>query len=225
MFERPTLIGIVDSGLDPLTPWAAARCFRVEAGRIIEADATADAIGHATNTIQVIRAGAPWTRLAIAQVFFDSMSTTPDTVAAAIDWLSGLGAAIVNLSLGTTADSPALRERCRRALENGSILIASVPARGPLVFPAAYEGIWRVSGDVRCAPGEFSLVGSARVDFGACPRALHSHSAAAGGASIAAARVTAALGALLEAGRGPDEAVAEFRAGCTIIGPQCKPIR
>jgi hypothetical protein len=148
------------------------------------------------------------------------MSTTPDTVAAAIDWLAQLGATIINLSLGTTKDSPTLRERCRRALDAKCILIASVPARGPLVFPAAYEGVWRVTGDARCAPGKFSLVGSSRVDFGADPRPDHSVSANTGGASIAAGRVTAALGALLETGLGPDEATAAFRAGCTIIGPQ-----
>lgn len=219
------LIGIVDSGTSSVTRTVAARGFRPGPNGVESGDASPDTIGHAPETLRLVHAAAPHAGLAMAQVFFDSMTTTPDAVAAAIDWLAGLGAAIINLSLGTTAGSTALRDSSLRALRAGCILVASVPARGPLVFPAAYDGVLRATGDARCAAGHLSHIQSERVDFGACPQADDdgNRPTAAGGASIAAARVSAALAALLEAGVPRSEVVATLAARCSIKGPQTGP--
>lgn len=224
--DAQPLIGIVDSGTSPTTPAIAARAFRDGADGIESGDASADAIGHATETLRLVRSAAPRAALAVAQVFFDSMSAKPDAVADSVNWLTGIGATIVNLSLGTTEDSAALRDSCRRALEAGCILVASVPARGPVVFPGAYDGIVRVTGDARCAAGQFSHIRTKRVDFGACPHAGDDRyrAGAAGGASIAAARVTAALAGLVEAGIARGEAIAALVARCHVAGPQTRPV-
>jgi hypothetical protein len=222
MAENTALIGVVDSGVDAETPFDAARSFRFASGRILEADASVDAIGHATNTIRLIRSRAPQARFAIAQVFFDSVST-PEAIAVAVDWLVGLNAQLINLSLGTTRHSDLLREACARAHAAGCMLVTSVPSRGPIVYPAAYPGLIRVTGDARCQPGQFSWINSERCDFGASPlpdSQSTSNRSITGGASCATARVSAMLAALLQNGRAPAQCVAQFAAQCAIQGPQ-----
>jgi hypothetical protein len=76
------------------------------------------------------------------------------------------------------------------------ILIASTPARGAPVYPAAYPGVLRVTGDARCGPAEVSALGGVPADYGACVRDVDG---TPGGASLAAAHVTGLLAAGLAA--------------------------
>jgi hypothetical protein len=222
MTEHRPLIGIIDSGIDPQTPFDAARSFRLTSEGMVTAEASADAIGHATNTIRLIHSGAPQARLAIAQVFFDWVST-PQAIAAALDWLVDLNAELVNLSLGTPKHSDLLRDACARAVAAGRLLVASVPSRGPIVYPGAYPGLIRVTGDVRCQPGQFSWINSERRDLGASPLPDSrgpSNRPMAAGASCATARVSAVLAALLRDGCPPGQCVAQLAAMCAFQGPQ-----
>ena len=93
------------------------------------------------------------------------------------------------------------------ALAAGLILIASTPARGAPVYPAAYPGVLRVTGDARCGPGELSALG-VPADYGACVRDVDG---SPGGASLAAAHVTGLLAAGLEVA-GSDAAAVLGRA-------------
>jgi hypothetical protein len=219
--HRP-LIGVVDSGIDSETTFAAARSFRFASGRILEGVASIDTLGHATNTIRLIRDGAPQARFAIAQVFFDSASS-PEAIAVAVDWLVGLNAQLINLSLGTPRHSYPLHDACTRAHAAGCLLVASVPSRGTIVYPAAYPGVIRVTGDARCQSGQFSRINSERCDLGASPLPhpqCTSSRLLAGGASCATARVSAVLAALLQSGCAPAQCVAQFAAQCAFHGPQ-----
>jgi hypothetical protein len=74
------------------------------------------------------------------------------------------------------------------------IVVASVPARGAMVYPGGYAGVIRVSGDARCAPGEISALGGDPADYGACPKDMDGR---LGGASFAAAHVTGLLASRL----------------------------
>src|ERR1700683_2240061 len=111
--DTAAFVGLVDSGICPSVPTIAARSFRTGGRNVIEGVGTEEVLGHATETIRLIRAAAPQATLAVAQVFDELLFATPHCVAEAIDWLVGLGVDIVNLSLGTTEDSPSLRECCR----------------------------------------------------------------------------------------------------------------
>jgi hypothetical protein len=222
MAEHMALIGVVDSGIDAETAFDAARSFRFASGRVLEGTASVDAIGHATNTIRLILGGSPQARFAVAQVFFDSASA-PEAIAVAVDWLAGLKAHLINLSLGSPRHSGLLRDACARAHTAGCLLVASVPSRGPIVYPAAYPGVIRVTGDARCQPGQFSWLNSERCDFGASPLPYPqctSNRSLAGGASCATARVSAVLAALLQSGCAPAQCVAQFAAQCAFQGPQ-----
>lgn len=158
-----------------------------------------DRLGHGTAVARLILAAAPEVALLSAQVFADGRPVAASAVAAAIDWAVAQGAVLINLSLGLREDRWVLRHACASAHAAGVLLVASAPARGSAVYPAAYPGVVAVIGDARCAEGEWSLLevpAAGRADvghaqLGACPNTLPwaAGRSAAGGASYAAARI------------------------------------
>jgi subtilase family protein len=191
------LVGLVDSGVARELGGRVAveSAFALgDGGRVERRSATADAIGHGSSVAGTILAAAPTARIANAQVFHRSIAAPPAVVADAIGWAVEQGARLVNMSFGVRNDREVLRAACAAAQAAGAILIAAAPARGPAVFPAAYRGVIRVSGDARCAPGEVSLLGSEQADFGACPR---TNDGRLRGASAAVAQLTGRAAAFL----------------------------
>ncbi|BBF92976.1 subtilisin-like serine protease QhpE [Blastochloris tepida] len=189
----PVSVGLVDSGASQ--PLAAAARFTIDGEAVAMTEPGPDRLGHGTAVADIIRqtTRAP---LLLAQVF-DDRAATPAAVAAALDWLVEKGARVVNLSIGLTTDRAVLREACARAVAKNVLLVASVPAIGPTVYPAAYPGVVRVTGDARCQGAEIAFIGTGRAAFGASPRNAGPQGAGPAGASIAAARVSAALAAIL----------------------------
>ncbi|MGC2855808.1 S8 family serine peptidase [Novispirillum sp. DQ9] len=195
------LVAIIDSGLSPdLTGRAvAARGFAAVSDGVEDAAVTADAVGHGSAVARLVTEAAPAARLLNAQIFHDRAATTPVVVAAALRWAVARRADIAVLSLGMRSDREALREACAEAVAAGMILVASAPARGLPVYPAAYPGVLRVSGDARCAAGEVSWFGDGIAEYGTCSLLVHG-AAPTGGASFAAARLAGLLAAALWSG-------------------------
>lgn len=189
------LVGVVDSG------WSAALQDRVEMAYsfVVDGGDAQDRIGHGSLVLQAISALEPKARFGVAQVFGAALRTDCVTVARALDWLLEQGVAVVNLSLGVRQDHPLLRTACERALAQGCILIASTPARGEPVFPAAYPGVIRVMGDARCAPGQHSALLLPHADLGACVLPPGGQRAQAG-ASLGCAHLSGRAAALLAGG-------------------------
>lgn len=187
-----TRVGLVDTGVGPALAGsvAAARAF---AG----APLAEDVHGHGTTVAGIVLHYAPRARLLNAQAFGARARGDAAAVADALRWLIVERARLVNLSLGLPHDRDVLRAAVAEALASGVILIASTPARGAPVYPAAYPGVLRVTGDARCAPGEVSALGGQPADYGACPRDLEG---TPGGASFAAAHVAGLLVRGLESG-------------------------
>jgi hypothetical protein len=214
-------VGLIDSGLPGgagAERVAVACGFRLDTEREVVVGAAApDILGHASAVAQAVLACASDARFAVAQVFFDRLVTTAAQAAAALDWLAGEGAAVVNMSFGLAADRAVLREACARAATRGIVLVASAPAQGEPVFPATYPGIIRVTGDARCAAGELSALDGPRADFGAPVRA-----GTAAGASIGAAHVTGEIARYLVAGGDAhlDAVRAHLRSLCRYFGPE-----
>jgi hypothetical protein len=184
------LVGLVDSGLAPGLERQAVRI--AEDGGV--GPAGPDRLGHGSEMARVILDLAPGAELLSAQIFDDRPAASPSRVAAALDWLAGAGARIVNLSLGLREDAPALRQACARAAALGIDLVASAPPRGAPVFPAAYPEVIAVCGDARCGPGEVSVLGGDPADFGAWNGRTRR------GASCAAASATGLIAAWRAAG-------------------------
>jgi Subtilase family len=183
-------VGIVDTQIaEPLAgSIAAAKSFGAPAG--------GEGASHGTAIASIVLHHAPHARLLSAQAFDPGGRAEAAAVAAALRWLIGERARLVNLSLGLPRDREVLRAAVGEALAAGLILIAATPARGAPVYPAAYPGVLRVTGDARCGPAEISTLGGVPADYGACVRNVEG---TPGGASLATAHVTGLLAAGLAA--------------------------
>jgi hypothetical protein len=150
--------------------------------------AVADATGHGSRVAQLLSDGGAQFDLLLGQVLLENAPASAAAVAAAVDWAVAGGANLIHMSLGLAADRAVLAAAVSRAVEAGCVVVASAPARGAVVYPAAYPGVIRGTGDARCAPGELSCLGPEF--FGACPRWLVSGAGIGAGSSIGAAWVT-----------------------------------
>lgn len=185
-------IGIIDSGCSPAQRGRvlASAAFEIHGDDVRCVPARADRLGHGSRASDVVLSQVPRAGLLVAQVFHARLSTTAAQVAAALDWAVAHGAQLVNLSLGLRQPRQVLADACARALDAGVVLCAPVPAVGPMVYPANFPGILRVTGDARCASGEIAALGTRRADFGAHVRPLDG-SLNGAGASMACAHLTA----------------------------------
>jgi hypothetical protein len=210
------VVGVVDSGVTAGFPGLVAlRRFDADTG----ARTVDDRTGHGTGIARLLREHGDAPGLLVAQVFAQTQRCSPAQIAAALDWLVESGAALVNLSVGLRQAAACLRLACERAEAAGVMLVASAPARGAPVYPAAYAQCIAVSGDARCADDEISWLGSANADFGAQPFLLagDKHS---GGASYAAARISGRIARLLAAGTPAAAIATTLHAQCRYHGPE-----
>jgi hypothetical protein len=197
----------------------------IPAGERTERCATvADPGGHGTRIAQLLTAGDASFELLLGQVFLTSGPTSGAAVAAAIDWAVAGRANLIHMSLGLAADRAVLSSAIRRAIGLDCIIVASMPARGAPVYPAAYPDVIRATGDARCAPGELSCLVPGF--FGGCTRFVSGGqsdgegdaNAGAGGASVGAAWVTRSI--LSGSVYGTRAVVDALTARARYIGPE-----
>jgi len=209
-------VGLLDNGVagEPVRRVASAQ-------RLVEPALTPVDGNHGTAIASIIIALAPQVSLYDAQVYPVQGLATAAVLAGGLDWLVEREVEIVNVSLGLREDREVLRNACERATEQGVILIAAAPAHGPSVYPSAYPGVLRVTGDARCAPGDYAWLDSKRATIGACVGAMdHEPGRPGGGASFAVAHVTGALARLLTTGTPPKRLLAQLRDECVYTGPE-----
>ncbi|MCW8903461.1 subtilisin-like serine protease QhpE [Sedimenticola sp.] len=201
--NRVVTVGVVDSGFsrDQAQTVDCAAAFVVDSEMLVQREAQYDCVQHGTAVIRAIATTAPAARLAVAQVFTERFTTTPSQVAAAIHWLLDQRVDLINLSLGLRADRPVLQAACAAAAAAGIPLCAATPARGDPVFPAAYPGVLRMTGDARCAETEWSCLETRYADFGAFVRSSDGRVA---GASIGTGYLSGHISAYLATGGAAD---------------------
>ncbi|OPX55119.1 Subtilase family protein [Oceanospirillum multiglobuliferum] len=189
MSQKTIKVGVVDSGFSPaqqaLVQDSAA--FIIADGQLWQSEADWDQLGHGSHVISTIYASAPEARFYVAQVFHDRLSTTAVQVAAAIDWLVEQNVDVINLSLGLRSDQDSLKSAVARAIKQGIVLCAASPAKGDPVYPAAYFGVFRMTGDARCTAQQWSYLETAYADFGAEVKSADGQQA---GSSMGCARMT-----------------------------------
>ncbi len=227
-------VGLIDScggaleGLDaaPLknASWVAdAAAFVASDGRIECRETVADPTGHGSRIAELLISGRS-VELLLGQVFTTLGPTSGAAVAAAIDWAVERRVGLIHLSLGLAGDRAVLCSAVQRAIDAGCIIVAATPARGASVYPAAYPGVIRATGDARCAPHELSALRP--WFFGGCPRLevaslvvnRRADGRESGGASIGAAWVTRAI--LQEPALAASAAVAALTARAKYRGPE-----
>lgn len=199
MTQRSVRVGIVDSGLSTALQArvAQAAAFVMNGERCLQQAATPDVLGHGSIVAESVVLHVPeGVELLNAQVFQQRLATTAIQVAAALDWLVEQGAQVINLSLGLRSDRAVLAEACARAVAAGVVVCAASPARGDPVYPSAYPGVLRVTGDARCAPHEWSWLATAQADYGAHVAAPGGQDAGAG-ASLGCAHLAGHIAGLL----------------------------
>lgn len=209
-------IAIIDSGI---TGDVAARtAFRLSQ----PCPPQADSVQHGSRLADIIRASCPTAALLDAQVFLGGWTTSANAVAAALDWAIAQKADMAVMSFGLTEDRPVLREAVEHARQAGLLLLASAPARGGPVYPAAYTGVVRITGDARCAPGEMSRLDTAQADLGACVHALDSApgETSGTGSSFAVGHCAAALALRMARGLDLQNALADLLASVRFQGPE-----
>lgn len=207
-------VGLIDSGAD-LPCLAAAAGFAADGTR---GPASQDPTGHGTRVARLIADGRPDAELVLAQVFASARPTSVAAVAAAVDWCLAERANLLHLSLGLAADRAALAAAIARAADAGCLVVAATPARGAPVYPAAYAGVIRATGDARCGPDEISRLAAAT--FGGCVRPGPAVAAGGRGASIGAAAVSRALLAWVAPGSSYAGAVQALAARARYDGPE-----
>lgn len=205
MRSNTVLVGLVDSGCRPdqRSRVAQALAFDWDGKEVQVAPATDDSLGHGSTQLEVMAWLAPQAHFAVAQVFQHRLATRAVQVAAAVDWLVATGADVINLSLGLSTDRAVLAEACQRAVAAGVVVCAASPARGAPVYPAAYPGVLRATGDARCQREDISYLGTRHADFGGHARPLHGGLNGAG-ASVGCAHISALLARYLTAGGAPE---------------------
>ncbi len=223
-------VGVVDSGLSAawVAPGVPGRVRALRAfwpdgeGRAAHGQGVSDCLGHGSAVVDIVARLAPEATFCVAQVFHQRFTTTAAQVAAAIDWLVMQAVDVINLSLGLPGDRAVLAQACERALAAGVVLSAATPARGAAVYPAAYPGVWRMTGDARCVCiEEYAWLAGEQADFGACVRPPAGARTGAG-ASMGCAHMTGhVVRTLSEHERmHPERLYALLRAGACHAGPE-----
>lgn len=182
-------VGIVDSGFSSRQSalFQDAAAFVLQDDALWQREGTEDQLAHGTKITDVIHHISPDTKLLMAQVFSERFTTTALQVSAAIRWLTKQEVSVINLSLGLRTDREQLRDSVAEAVDAGILICASSPAKGDPVYPSAYPGVLRTTGDARCSMEEWSLLNTAYADFGAHVRCLEG---SISGASIGTAYMT-----------------------------------
>ncbi|WP_226017998.1 S8 family serine peptidase [Novosphingobium sp. FKTRR1] len=194
---EPVCIAVIDSGVHPGHPHIVAErllpgaCVLPDGTIEQEEDAALDRIGHGTAVTAAIQELAPAALILPVRVFRDALRASPRALIAAIDWASGQGASLINLSLGTT--NPAHAEHFAAALARSSARLVAprTTAEGDPCWPGMLPGViavgldWDVPrGDVLMEAGVLYASGYPRPIPGvAQQRNLH-------GISFATAQVT-----------------------------------
>lgn len=182
-----TRVVLIDGPLPPDHPALATR-------ELLRPGGGAHAVAHAAAMAEAMLAGCPEVRFVNLAVFGEGLSTDAATVVRALDRALETGAMLVLCAFGMARPEPEIRRACAALRAAGAVVVASSPARGPQVWPAAFCDVVAVQGDARCAPGEWSHLALDAAEFGACP-------ALPGAPDLRGASVAAAHFAGLLAGR------------------------
>jgi len=191
---------MLDSGPTPRELPVLEAFRRFDSGAAGANAVTRDPTGHGTRIATIICASRPEPTLGVAQLLDSSGRGTAEDFAGALRWAAELRPDLVHMSLGLGADRPAIAAAIGALLASGVVCVASAPARGPPVYPAALPGVIAASGDARCIDDEISVLTPNAADFGGCPVLFDADGREWRGASIGAARVTRFIVEHLEPG-------------------------
>lgn len=225
---RGVRVAVVDSGVHGGHPHVGA----VEQGIAIRDDGSLDGdfvdrLGHGTAVAAAIREKAPDASIIAVKVFWQMLSTDVSSLVRGIDEACARGAAVINLSLGTSnaEHRPLLEAAVGRANACGAVVVAAIEDNGTRWLPGSLEGVVPVQLDWSCPREEYRVIerGGRRVvaaagyprDIPNVPRERNLK-----GISFAVANATGFVARARQAvegspGAGPSQILATLEAGLT----------
>lgn len=221
----PVKVGVLDTGC--MDKVAARMAFHADGDAPWPVVAPGD---HGNRIAMIIRAACPQALLYDARALAQGFPGSAAQIVEALDWLVDQQVHIINMSIGLQQNRRILADAVHRASDQGILLVASAPALGAPVYPAAYADVLAVTGDARCDAGVFSTLashhvqaGSQPLDFGAAPGGPHHRAHTRGlGASFACAHVSARLAQLWLASPAGTDIVARLHQECTFRARECR---
>mgnify|MGYP002700236239 CR=1 FL=1 len=188
------VVGLADSGIAPELEHRLleAQRFEVRDGKVVQMHALPDTLGHGTALSKIINQYCPEAYFVLAQVIDSRGVCSLPQLRASIPWLESRSQ-IINLSLGLSRQDSQLELICQKARESGRVLIASSPAIGNPVYPASFDTVYAVTGDINCHPGHFNKpiiqrkVNAQANLSGCCFRSKEDQEKGKGGSSFATA--------------------------------------
>lgn len=153
----PVRIAIIDTGIDTAHPDLVDKI--VKTIDIFAESTMNDRQGHGTHTAGIIAAKpnpqmhtrgiCQLCQIIVIKAINDDGYGSDVTVAKGIDDAINAGAKVINLSIGSVNDTPAIKAAIKRALAADIIVVAAAgnsdKSQGEAVFPAAYPGVIAVS--------------------------------------------------------------------------------
>jgi subtilisin family serine protease len=157
---RGVRVAIIDSGVHAAHPHVQG----VEQGVAILSDGSrdedfVDRLGHGTAVAAAIREKAPGAALVAIKVFWRALSTNVSALVAGIDEATDRGAAIINLSLGTSnpTNRPVLEAAIKRATDRGACVVAAGADADISWLPGLIPGVIPVALDWDCPRDEYRV--------------------------------------------------------------------
>ena len=155
----PVRVAVIDSGVHASHPHVQGVAGGVgfDDNGIEQADYI-DRLGHGTAVAAAIHDLAPAAELLAIKVFDRALTASVRSLVAGIDWATGQGAALVNLSLGTSDVEHAgvLAAAVDRAASRGTVIVAAGDHDGVRWLPGTLTPVIRVELDWGCARGTFT---------------------------------------------------------------------
>ena len=153
-------IAVIDSGVHAAHPHVRG----VAGGIAIREDGTllddyVDRLGHGTAVTAAIREKAPGAEIFAIKVFWRALATDIVTLVRAIDEAAMRGAAVINLSLGTSEmqHRDRLEAAVARARAHNAIIVAANDEGGVRWLPGCLAGVVPVRADWTCARDTYGI--------------------------------------------------------------------
>lgn len=176
MTGREVSVAVVDSGINPhhshVGQIAGGVALQYDGeGGVVWGNEFRDFLGHGTAVAAVIRAKAPGVKLHAVKVFATHLRTHSVVLAAALRWCADNNIRVVNLSLGTDAspNRDLLHQACTYTAERGVVLVAAGSGGTEDIYPAQFDNVLGVAGDVRCGWEDYAYLPDERIGFRAHP--------------------------------------------------------
>ena len=160
---RGVRVAVVDSGVHAGHPHVGG----IEQGVAVRDDGSldddfVDRLGHGTAVTAAIREKAPDASIVAIRVFWQTLSTGVQTLVRGIDEACARGAAVINLSLGTSnaAHVQTLSAAVGRAQARGAVVVGALDEGGVRWLPGSLEGVIPVRLDWHCERDSYGIVES-----------------------------------------------------------------